>query len=291
MAILNTHTIGNVRIIEINDSNPYIYNLPIGSIAINNLIGVNWIKRNNTTIGWETLSLNVNEISMFIDYISTATTADNVLLTNNVASGGAVTQVPYETFATAPSTKLIPRIGVSNVSVSATATSRSGQNNASGRFILSTTHFKKVHFEYSLRIVGSLPVLATNEYKIRFGYLDSIVAQPTNGFYFESPNNGETAWRIVSRNGGVETSILTSYNIVFGGYMNFIGIWDDTNTITFYIKDSNGVTNLGSINTNIPTTSIAFGHSYIKTVGVVTGNIFIDYTKCKITTKTRDIYD
>lgn len=291
MAILNTHTIGGVRIIEINDSNPYNYNLPIGSIAINNSSGVNWVKKNNTAIGWETLSLNINEISMFIDYISTTTTADNILLTNSVASGGTVTQVTYETFATAPSAALVSRVGVSNISVTNNASSRSGQINTNGTFILSTTQFRKVQFEYSLRIVGSLPVLATNAYKIRFGYLDSIVAQPRNGFYFESPNNGETAWRIVSRNGGVETSILTSYNIVFGGYMNFIGIWNDTNAITFYIKDSNGVTNLGSINTNIPTASIAFGHSYIKTVGVVTGNIFIDYTKCKITTKTRDIYD
>jgi hypothetical protein len=290
MAILNTHTIGNVRIIEINDSNPYTYNLPVGSIAINSILGVSWVKKNNTTIGWETLSLNINEISMFIDYIASTTTSNNVVLTNSTANGGAVAQVTYETFATAPSVTLIPRMGISNLSVSGNAISRSGQSNGNG-FILSTTHFKKVQFEYSLRIVGSLPVVATNEYKIRFGFLDNVAAQPNNGFYFESPNNGETFWRIVSRNGGVETSVLTTKSVVFGGYMNFIGIWDDSNIINFFIKDSNGVTNVGSINTNIPTATITFGHSYIKSVGNVTGNIFIDYTKCRLTTKTRDIYD
>ncbi len=290
MAILNTHTIGKVRIIEIDDSNPYIYNLPVGSIAINSILGVSWVKKNNTTIGWETLSLNINEISMFIDYIASTTTSNNVVLTNSTSNGGAVAQVAYETFATAPSATLVPRVGLTNLSVTGNASSRSGQSNGNG-FILSTTHFKKVQFEYSLRIVGSLPVAGTNVYKIRFGFLDNVAAQPNNGFYFESPNNGESFWRIVSRNGGVETSALTTKSVVFGGYMNFIGIWDDSNIINFFIKDSNGVTNVGSINTNIPTATITFGHSYIKSVGSVTGSLFIDYTKCRLTTKTRDIYD
>jgi hypothetical protein len=292
MAILNTHTIGTLRIIVIDDVNPYLYNLPIGSIAISAITGTQWDKKNNTANGWQVKNFDINEIVQYSDFITTATTVgENVNWSPATANGGSTSQSPFETVATTGNPTLKLRYGVFNNLVTTNAISRSGYN-SNGNISINATYYQKIAFETSMRIIsGNLPVAGTNEYKVRYGLMDSTAITPPNGIYFESPNNGETFWRIVCRAANVETSILTTKTYAIGTYHGLIAEWTDAGSVTFYIRDASGLTNVGTISTNIPTASIQPSFTIIKSIGSIAASMATDYYQLKITTKNREKYD
>lgn len=129
---------------------------------------------------------------------------------------------------------------------------------------------------------------ATDTFTSRFGFMDSVAGEPTDGAYFRythGTNSGR--WQAVTRSNSTETATdtgITATALVSG--KSFVKFRIEANSagtsVAFKINGSTVATN----NTNIPTgTSRLFGMGYsiIKSAGTNSRPMFVDYTFAEAT--------
>jgi len=129
---------------------------------------------------------------------------------------------------------------------------------------------------------------ATDTFTTRFGFMDSVAAEPTDGAYFRythGTNSGR--WQAVTRSNSVETATdtgITATALVSGKtFQRFrVEVNSAGTSVVFKINGSTVATNT----TNIPTgTSRLFGlgYSQIKSAGTNSRPFFVDYTFAEVT--------
>lgn len=117
---------------------------------------------------------------------------------------------------------------------------------------------------------------ATDNYTLRFGYIDSGSAESTDGVFFRynhAVNSGN--WQLVTRSNGTETATNTSTAAQISNYVKLtVLVYPTTAKCDFYINDV-----FANVNTtNIPSASgrvTGAGMMFIKTAGT-TNTAFLD---------------
>lgn len=124
---------------------------------------------------------------------------------------------------------------------------------------------------------------ATNTYTVRFGFMDSITAEPTDGHfirYTHGTNSGK--WQAVTRINNVETATDTGETataMTNGSPMNRWKIIVDNSgtSVDFYLNDRRIVTHSPSGFTGSSRLT-GIGYSMIKSAGTTSRALIIDYT-------------
>lgn len=122
-----------------------------------------------------------------------------------------------------------------------------------------------------------LPNLAdgTDSYTLRVGFGDSVIADQTNGIYFQY-SQANANWLIKTSDGGVQTSTITATPVVANFMRLRIEVNAATPLVTYYV---NG-TSVGTIATNLPNAagmSCAPLYSIIGSAGTAARSVSVDY--------------
>ena len=128
-------------------------------------------------------------------------------------------------------------------------------------------------------LVGINTLSTTAErYSCRVGFIDSGIGESTDGIFFRydsEVNGGE--WEIVCRSAGSETAANSNVAPSAGTYQRFLIVVNVAGTsVEFFINGSS----VGTIATNIPTGSNAFGYGVmaLKSTGTTaTASFLLDY--------------
>jgi hypothetical protein len=120
---------------------------------------------------------------------------------------------------------------------------------------------------------------ATNTYIFRIGFLDSVIAEPTDGVFFRYTNGVNSGQYVcVARSNGVETAVNTSVLAAANTFVELDVVVENSTRASFYINDSR----VAEITTNIPAVTgreLGFGKATIRSAGAATSlnDYDIDY--------------
>lgn len=211
---------------------------------------------------------------VFEDYLST-TTPPWATQSN---SGGSILQSGAVTNDT--------NIGVIGLYTGTGTTGRAGL----------TSHVDGIQFganEWTLETRANIQTLSTvtDTYTARFGFMDSVAGDPTDGHFFRythGTNSGK--WQAVTRINGVETASDTGETATAMTNGSPMPRWeiivDNSGTsVTFKINDRIVVTHTPSGFTG-SSRQTGIAYSMIKSAGTTTRPLFVDYTliACKLGT-------
>lgn len=134
---------------------------------------------------------------------------------------------------------------------------------------------------YTLTPYGSFifNLLQTSACQLRVGFFDGVGASITNGVYAEFDASLSANWRLVCVSGGTSTVITTGVGV------NAASLWEwmirfDGSFATFLYRASGniGITNAGTITTNIPTALLSWGIS-IRTQAAASKSVVFNSSK------------
>ena len=202
---------------------------------------------------------------VFEDYLSTT----NPAWAAASHSGGSILQSGAVTSDT--------NVGIIGLYTGGTATGRGGL----------ISHVDGIQFgsnEWTFETRANIDALsdANQTYTVRFGFMDSVAGDPTDGHFFRythGTNSGK--WQAVTRINSVETTTdtgQTAQAYSTGGMIRWKIIVENTGTnVEFYINEKRVATHAPSGFTGINRLT-GIGYSIIKSVGTTTRPLWIDYT-------------
>jgi len=129
-----------------------------------------------------------------------------------------------------------------------------------------------------------IPTLSTitEEFILRFGFLDDATTAPTDGVYFEYDRLTSTSWAIVGANNGSRAITPTSSTPSAATWYKLkIIVNADGTSAEFFVNDIS----IGNVITNIPVAAgrwTGAGATMIKSAGTTTRTAFLDWIYFKI---------
>lgn len=214
--------------------------------------------------GVPTLADREDTWELFEDFINGATD-----ITVSSSGAGATTSISQNDGAP----------GVAVHQTGTTATGRSGASTAAGS-ITNTGGVQK--FRARVRIAAGVPT-ALEDYEYRAGFGDLLTGAPADGAYFEVPTfaSGLATWQVVTADASVRTTVNTGVALSSG-----LAAWvllelelSSSACIWRITDETSGATVAGSIATNLPGSSDAYGliSGVIKTVGTTNRQVACDF--------------
>lgn len=151
---------------------------------------------------------------------------------------------------------------------------------ATNRAAFATTNFAQLllgnswYHRYETMVRIAQLSNATDTYTARFGFLDSVSAEPTDGVFFRythAVNSGQ--WQLVARSNGTETATNSSSSVASATWYRLTVIVPPAgSSAEFFV---NG-TSVGTVAANIPTGSgrgTGFGNALIRSAGTTAANV------------------